>query len=51
METYMFSAHFERNSLNIYRSEKCFEETLWREMKYTFYVQYTFYVCLTVFRY
>jgi hypothetical protein len=31
--TFRFCAHFERNSLNVHGSEKCFKQMLWRNME------------------
>jgi hypothetical protein len=36
-----FCANFDCSSLNIYRSEKRFDQTMQREMKHVFHVHYT----------
>jgi hypothetical protein len=42
MKTYKrFLAHLERNSLHTDYSEKCFEQKLYRKMKFIFPAQYT----------
>jgi hypothetical protein len=42
-------SHPERNSLNMYQSEICFEQKLERSLKHIFYIQYNFSVMLRFF--
>jgi hypothetical protein len=42
-----FYAHLERNSPNIYQSDKSFEQTLQVKLKHKVYIQYEFSVCVT----
>jgi hypothetical protein len=50
MNTYLFfSAHLERNSLNIFQSEICLQNTLERNVNNPIYTQYKFTEVLTIF--
>jgi hypothetical protein len=49
MKTCMHWVHLEHNTLSIYQSEQCFNQTLQRKMN-MFYIQYTLFVNLPVFK-
>jgi hypothetical protein len=51
MKTYMFfCVYFERNYLNIYQREKCFNKKLYRKIKDILHAQYNVSICLRGFK-